>query len=892
MAIATGEVIAGGGRTIGEPLSAAGRLAMSAESGTVVLDGTTHRLLRHVVTVEDRGGALMLLDVHEQPLARRPSPLVGRGRELRRVRDVFEQAIGDGACQMLTVLGSAGVGKSRLVDELLEDIQGVAAATRGRCLPYGEGITFWPVMEAVKELVELDDADSPATARAKLVSALGDEQDAEVVAQRVAEVIGLAEVALGGEEGFAAVRRLLETLARAEPIVVVFDDIHWGEPTFLDLIEHLSDRIRDSPILLICLARPDLLDLRPDWGGGKLNSTTILLEPLSDAESTKLVEELAGADLEDSTRVRIVEVAEGNPLFVEEMLALALDSEPDAELVVPPTIHALLAARLDRLAEPDRAVVELAAVQGKVFYEDGIAELSSDGLRPRVQSALASLVQKELIRPERASFGGSTFRFRHILIRDAAYEAIPKEARSEMHEDYGRWLEQATGDRVTEYEEIVGYHLEQAYHYRAELGPVDDRGRAVAREAAERLGAAGRRAFVRNDSPAGVNLISRAVAVLPPDDPLRVDLLPNVRAVQGVGIDMSWAERVLTEAVEAAATTGDRRLVAHALVQRGFLRLLTGVDVAPADLLGVAERATAVFQELGDDHGLAQAWRLAGQAHYLDRHLARCADALEQALAHARDAGDDLEVRESVEWLTIALLLGPTPAGIASERCRSLLSEVSGWPVLKAIVASALATLHAMQGDAIASEALLRDVYRGMDDYDDPVWILPFNFALARMESDVPQAEFQLRRVYEELERVHKSHFSSQAVVLARLTYAQGRYEEAEALTTASERAAHANDVYSQIAWRSTRAKVLARKGELDEAVRLARDAVAVAETSDALIAHADACMDLAEVLWLAGRDGVANCVDEAVRLYEQKENVAAAGRARAWLRARSDRDS
>ena len=816
MAVATGEVIAGGGRTIGEPLSAAARLAMSAESGDVLLDGTTHRLLHHVATVEDRGGAFALLDVREQPLARPSSPLVGRGRELRRVRDVFEQATADAACQMLTVLGAAGVGKSRLVDELLDDIDGVATITRGRCLPYGEGITFWPVTEAVKELVQLDDADSPATALMKIVNALEHEPDAEVVAQRVAEVIGLAEVALGADEGFAAVRRLFETFARVEPIVVVFDDIHWGESTFFDLIEHLSGWIREAPILLICLARPELLDLRPDWGGGKLNSTTILLEPLTEAESARLVDELAGADLEESARMRIVDVAEGNPLFVEEMLALALDSRQDADLVVPPTIHALLAARLDRLAEPDRAVVELAAVQGKVFYEDGIAELSSDGLRPTVQSALASLVQKELIRPERATFGGNTFRFRHILIRDAAYEAIPKRARAEMHAHYGRWLGRATGDRVAEYEEIVGYHFEQAYYYRAELGPVDDRGRDVAREAAERLGAAGRRAFVRNDSPAGVNLISRAVAVLPPDDPLRVELLPNVRAVQGVDIDMSWAERVLTEAIEAAATTGDRRLVAQALVQRGFLRLLTGVVVAPRELLGVAERASAVFEELGDDRGLAQAWRLAGQAHYLDRNLARCAEALERALGHARDAHDDLEVRESVEWLTIALVLGPTPAGSASERCRSLLAEVAGWPVLEAIVASSLATLQTMQGDTNTSETLLGDVYHAWDEHDDPVWVLTFNFALMRVGFELSPEDFELlRRAIEEMERLHKSHFSSQAVMLARLTYAHGRYEEAEALIAASERTAQANDVYSQIAWRSTRAKVLARRESL-----------------------------------------------------------------------------
>ena len=249
-------------------------------------------------------------------------------------------------------------------------------------------------------------------------------------------------------------------------------------------------------------------------------------------------------------------------------------------------------------------------------------------------------------------------------------------------------------------------------------------------------------------------------------------------------------------------------------------------------------------------------------------------------------------MRESVEWLTIALVLGPTPAGTASERCRSLLGEVAGWPVLEAIVTSSLATLQAMQGDTIASEPLLGEIYRAWDEHDDPVWVLTFNFALTRIGAELSPEEFELlRRVNQELERMHKSHFSSQAVMLARLTYAQGHYEEAEALTAASERTAQANDVYSQIAWRSTRAKVLARKGELDEAVRLARDAVAIAETSDALIAHADAWLDLAEVLWLAGQEGVADCVDEAISLYEQKENVAAAGRARAWLRALSSPD-
>ena len=268
---------------------------------------------------------------------------------------------------------------------------------------------------------------------------------------------------------------------------------------------------------------------------------------------------------------RIAEAAEGNPLFVEEMLSMLIDdgllvreggrwtAAGDISTVrVPPTIHALLAARLDQLDGSERAVIERASVIGKVFQEGAIAELSS-AVAPSVAESLGALVRKDLIRPERVSLGDRTYRFRHLLIRDAAYESIPKEVRSELHERFGRWLERTTGERAIEYEEVVGYHLEQAYRYRGELGAVDDAARALAREAAERLGSAGRRAFIRSDAPAGMNLIARAAALLPPDDPLRVELVPNVRVVQGLGGDMRWADRVLTEAVEAAATTGNRR---------------------------------------------------------------------------------------------------------------------------------------------------------------------------------------------------------------------------------------------------------------------------------------------------------------------------------------------
>jgi DNA-binding SARP family transcriptional activator len=645
--VSTGEIVTGGdqeGDVVGDAVTVAARLQQSARPSEILIGAETHRFVRDAVLAEPagqgEGSTFRLLAVIPGAPGypgRFESPMVGRKRERRRLQDAFDQAVVDASCQLFTILGAAGVGKSRLVQEFVDAVGDRALVAGGRCLPYGEGITYWPVIEAIREAAVLSEGDSPEQAREELAALLEGEEDAQLVAQRVAQLVGLAEAAAGGaEEGFWAVRTLFEALARRRPVVLVFDDIHWGEATFLELVEYIADWTREVPLLLVCIARPELLDVRPGWGGGKLNATAVLLEPLSEGESSQLVDNLAGGNLEAATRRRVVEAAEGNPLFVEEMLALALeDGRANGELEVPPTIQALLAARLDRLADDEHSVLELAAVEGKVFHQGSIVELSPEPLRPGVASNIAALVRKELIRPDRALFAGEhAFRFRHLLIRDAAYDSIPKEARGQLHERYAIWLERKAAERIVEYEEIVGYHLEQAFRYRTELGPVDDAARELARRAAQRLGAAGRRAFVRADAPAAVNLISRAAALLPANDPARVDLVPNVRVVQGLSGDLSWAHGVLGEALE----TGDERLRAHALVQRGFLRLFTEPEVTPEQLIAVAEQAIARFEHLGDQLGLARAWRLVGQAHYLARLAGACAEASERALAHARAA--------------------------------------------------------------------------------------------------------------------------------------------------------------------------------------------------------------------------------------------------------------
>ncbi len=907
--ISTGEVVTGGdgGRqpwATGVPLTVSSHLAQHADPGDIMLDDATRRLVRDAVVAEPTNEVWRLAEVIDTfpGLARRlVSPMVGRERERRRLHDAFGQAVGDRSCQLFTVLGLAGVGKSRLVDEFVRELAGQALVARGRCLPYGEGITFWPLLEAVKGAAALADDDSPEESRAKLMLALKGEPDGELVSQQVAELIGLAETAGGTEDGFAAVRALFETLAGTQPLLLVFDDIHWGETTFLDLLEYIADAAHGAPILLICLARPELLDIRPGWGGGKLNATSVLLEPLSDEESGRLIENLVGqAELAEEVGKRIADAAEGNPLFVEEMLSMLIDdgflvrehgrwtaTHDLASVPVPPTIQALLAARLDRLGADERAVIERGAVEGKVFHEGAVARLAPESLRSSVGTHLAALVRKELIRPDRPELVGErAFRFRHLLIRDAAYDSIPKTTRAELHELFGRWLEARTGDRIPGYEEIIGYHLEQTYLYRAEIGPLDNETRPLAREAAARLGSAGHRAFTRGDAAAAVNLISRAVALLPADDPARVGLIPNVRVVQGLSGDLSWADRVLTEAVAAAAAKDDRRLEAHALVQRGFLRLFTQPDVAPRELFEVAEDAISVFQEFSDELGLARAWRLVAQAHYLARKGGPSAEASARALEHVRRSGDRLELREIVEWLCVALMLGPTPAPEAGARCEQLLADAERDPILAPTVLSVLANIHAMQGRMEKADDLLARWRLAVSELGESIWLFAINFGFFTLVDDPIATERELRPGYEALKRIgEQSHFSSVAGLLSRAMCAQGRYEEAERLSRESEEAARANDIHSHILWRTTRAQVFAQRGELGAAELLAREAVAFAAESDFLDSHGDALVSFAEVLRIAGRpQEAATALEQARRLYEQKGNILSAKRARSQL--------
>jgi tetratricopeptide (TPR) repeat protein len=417
--------------------------------------------------------------------------LVGRRRERARLAADFADAVAERTCRLFTLIGPAGVGKSRLVADFLGQIGAEARVARGRALSYGEGITYWPLVEVLGELgLDPDEAIRSSPADTQL-----------------------------------ATRALLEDLAATVPLVLVLDDLQWAEEPLLDLVEHLADWVREAPIFLLCIARPELLDTRPAWGGGKLNATSILLEPLPADDAAALVDGLLeGRALGEATRARILTAAEGNPLFLEEMAALA--REAGAGVEVPGTIQALLQARLDTLHADERIVIERGAVEGKVFHRGAVAALAPEAPPVDVAGRLLSLVRKELVRPDRAVVAGEdAFRFRHLLIRDTAYEALPKGMRAELHERFAEWLD-GHGE-LLEQHELVGYHLEQAARYRRGLDPNDPAAAVLAERAAEYLGRAGIAAFEREDFHATRSLLERALA-LAPADVTRRRLIPEL----------------------------------------------------------------------------------------------------------------------------------------------------------------------------------------------------------------------------------------------------------------------------------------------------------------------------------------------------------------------------
>jgi class 3 adenylate cyclase len=905
----TGEVVTGDPFTsdalvIGDAVNVASRLEEAADPGEILLGSATHRLVGDAVQVESVGpltlkgkGApvpawrlVRMIDATPGHVRDLDAPMVGREEELALLEQAFRRAARERRCFLFTLLGSAGVGKSRLIAEFLAGAGEQATVLRGRCLSYGEGITFWPVAEVVRQAGGVLDQDTPETARAKLEALLDGEQRSPLVTEPLAGLLGLTERPTAAAEMLWAIRRLLEALAHRRPLIVVFDDLHWAEPTFLEVVEHVADWSRDAPLLLICVAREEFLDAHPHWGGGKLNATSILLEPLSPEECEHVVTNFLAGRLAEEAQRRIIDIAEGNPLFIEELLRMLLEDgllvrtdarwAPTADLnalPVPASIQALLLARLERLSGEERAILQRASVVGKVFDQDAVVELSPTAVRPAIATLLMALVRKELIRPDHATLAGDAFRFRHDLIRDAASESLPKQHRAELHEQLSVWLERRVGDRLGEYEEILGYHLEQAYRLRAELGPVDHRLYAVAQAAAERLDGAGGRAYDRGDSPAACNLLRRAAGLLAPDD----QALAGIKVQLGRAlIEAGMFEEADIILAEAAAMAHDERIARLAAADQTWMYLqLHPERVELERVYAEAEASIAVFTSLGDDNGLARTWLLVNEVHAQRCHLAEATDAALRAFEHARRANDARNEGYAVSVLALALDCGPLPVTEALTKCRALLAEAEGRSYAIPLLGP-LAHLEAMQ----RQYSLARDLIRRARSITEevrlvwtPPWLAWWSGKIELLAGDLIAAEKEFRLGYTIYQQMgEKNQLSALVVELAEVLLLQGRDTEALRLTEVSRIAAGSDDIWSHILWRSLQARLLVRQRDFDAAERLAREAVRLATGIDYPNMHACALLALAEVLRLADHpQAAAELLNGAARLYQQKGNLA-----------------
>ena len=922
----TGEVIAGDpglstSLVVGDAVNLAARLEQAAGPGQILLGRDTWSLVRDAVEVEPprvleipgrRAGepAYRLLAVRPGAAGRArrlDAPFVGRASELRLFRWAYQRMATEAGLTLVTVLGGAGVGKTRLVLEAAGGLEDRPALLLGRCLPYGNGSTFWPLAEVVRQAAGIGLEDPPEQARAKLAALLdGGAPDGTLVAERIGQLIGLEADPAPIEEAAWSTRRLLEVLAAERPLVVVFDDLHWAEPTFLDLVERLGDGGGDeAPILLVAVARPELLEQRPAWAGGRPNAVSMLLEPLGPDESGALLDGLAGGGpLPALARERIARAAGGNPLFIEELLAALVEEgrlrrEAGAWVVAgdlaasgtPPTIQALVGARLDRLDGRDRDVLERAAVVGQAFESDTVAELSPPAARGEVPERLRGLVRREFLRTAPASLPAEAgYQFRHLLVRDAVYQAVPKQVRADLHERLAGLLEARAGARVREYEEIVGYHLEQAWRCRAELGPLDRRGHELGARAAGRLAAAGRRALARGDTPAATALLDRAVALLPAGHPRLALLLTDLADSLITTGDYRRGDQALTEAL-AAAGPDDAGLRAHVLITRLQMRLTTEPELEFEPLRRQVEEAIAVLERLGDERGLARAWRLLGYERFVQCRIEPAEQAIANAIEHARLAGDERLEAYGRGMLTAAAFWGPLPATAGIERCRRQLADADGNRYVEASARCALGALVAMEGrfgearEEVARGTAIAETFGR--DYLSAVYS-QFAAAVEFLAGRPDAAETRLVGGYRALERLGETgERSNVAADLAHALLAQGRDAEAAGYADTSRSLAAREDLYAQVRWRGAMARVLAGQGRGAEAERLAREAVTLAERTDMLNLQAAALLDLAATARAGGRpdDGVAATL-EALALYERKGNLAAAGAVRALLGA------
>ena len=893
----TGEVVAGDPQlgqafATGDAVNVAARLEQAAEPREILLGPLTHELVREAVRAE--AVEPLALKGKAQPVAacrllellpdvpaftlRIDAPFVGRAAELQRLRGEYDTARASGTCRLVTVTGAPGIGKSRLVRELVTLLGGEARVVVGRCLSYGEGITYWPLAEIVRQLAGAD-------TRAGLLELLADEPDGALAAERLLGAIGVTDEPARTEEIFWATRILFERLAREQPLIAVVDDIHWAEPTLFDLIEYVIAFAR-APILFACTARPELFDARPHWP----RTGSIELDALAEQEAAALIDALLPeAHLSPSMRDRIRGQAEGNPLFVEQMLALAAE-DGDGEIVVPASVQALLAARLDHLPDDERAVLVRGSVEGRLFHRGAVSLLLPEEERDGVPARLLALARKNFVRPDESLFpGDDAFRFVHVLVRDAAYEAAPKELRADLHERFAEWLEEKAAGRHSEVEGIIGYHLEQAHSYRKGLGEQAD---DLALRAGERLARAGRGAFERGDVSGAVKLLHRAFDLLPQGHRVRLELAPAFAQALFEAGNGAEAGDLLDATATEARSAGSPRLETLVALERGLLELQLSPDIDVDELLASARAAIDTFETPPDDSVLAKAWSAIAEVEWSRGRLSAARTAAERALVHAERVGDMRFQGQLRVYSVAAALFGDPPVAVCIAEAEEILqwARAHGALLEEARILQALGNIALDQRRIDEGDELRHRGWGIFDELGAPVRKAGaqgaggFVRGERAIRPDVVLERF--RSAYDVLAASGETGLlSSVAANLALALYDIAEYEEAERLSHESELLGSTEDVSTQVAWRAVRAMLLARRGDFESAEALAREALARAVTTEYFELIVESKLSVSEVLRLQGRDEEARTLlEDALGLYERKGLALSADAVRAKI--------
>ena len=906
--VMTGDATSGEALVTGDAVNVAARLEQSAEPGQILIGEGTYRLVRHAI----EAGEAIELDVKGKtdPVTARPlmnlisdaeshprrgvAALVGRDRERELVLGAFQEAVAGDSCRLVTIVGSPGVGKSRLVQEALTEIGDRAVVLSGRCLSYGQGITYWPIVEIIKQAAGVDDIERSDESRLKLSKLLGGE-DSELLSGVLANdehasrclgaLVGLVDEEHSTEETTVAVRKLLEDLAGRRPLVVVFDDIHWAEQTFLDTIQYLAAWVQ-GPVLLLCMARPELVDVRPDWSYSEGNASSVQLASLPAEAAAEMISSILTGAVDADLKDRIIAAADGNPLFVEELISMLVDdgtlerrgdqwAVTDVEqIAIPPTVQSLLAARIDGLSGDERALMERAAIVGQEFERAAVVGLSEEERRSRVSSLLLRLVRRELIRPQRGSVSqDDAYAFRHLLIRDAAYNSMPKQARAELHERFARWLEAEVGDEKNEYEEILGYHYEAAWNYLRDLAA--DRDSTDLRDrAAYFLKNSGERAWARGDARATVSLLDRATSLMPEADESRLVLCTVLAdALHHAGLHTKCRE-LLDHVIDVSRREGLERPALRATVVKHEW-FAGGIEEGIRPIRQALER----LEEIGTTADVLRARIALGWYDFWSGHAAEAESSLFAALNEAVELSSPLE-SEIVGALVLMMQFGPQPVSEALERVEWIEETCRPSGRITSSTSRCRAALYGLAGrfdEARSSLAKAREVEESigalaikagtvMEEAEIEIRALPAAEAAAKIEPG-----FETLR-----ENGAEVLVPSVGTLLGLMHARAGNYERAEQLVNEGRAATPDDDFEVHARGKAALALCLAGRGEIDRAIIEVEEAHKIAAPTDYLTFRGEILVCKADVFATAGRpaDAVA-ALEEAQKLFERKEDVA-----------------